>query len=154
MSKSTFFVDVSKTVCCEPLVFSIIPESRFFAMQNGEPFLTATGDTYTLKNVPLTEGECNLTFELKGAQTLDHGVYLYLSEVAENPEDPDDPTSQTMVGVAEGERSVNVSMLASLNLDVDDEVYSIKRFWRRQPEVRRWMYPRPVIPWLSGSSRF
>jgi len=27
------FVDVSKTVCCEPLVFSIIPESRFFAMQ-------------------------------------------------------------------------------------------------------------------------
>ena len=123
-------------------------------MQNGEPFLTATGDTYTLKNVPLTEGECNLTFELKGAQTLDHGVYLYLSEVAENPEDPDDPTSQTMVGVAEGERSVNVSMLASLNLDVDDEVYSIKRFWRRQPEVRRWMYPRPVIPWLSGSSRF
>ena len=103
--------------------------------QNGEPFLTATGDTYTLKNVPLTEGECNLTFELKGAQTLDHGVYLYLSEVAENPEDPDDPTSQTMVGVAEGERSVNVSMLASLNLDVDDEVYSIKRFWRSQPEV-------------------
>ena len=66
---------------------------------------------------------------------MDHGVYLYLSEVAENPEDPDDPTSQTMVGVAEGERSVNVSMLASLNLDVDDEVYSIKRFWRRQPEV-------------------
>lgn len=85
--------------------------------------------------MPLTEGECNLTFELKGAQTLDHGVYLYLSEAAENPENPDDSTSQTMVGVAEGERSVNVSMLVSLNLDVDDEVYSIKRFWRRQPEV-------------------
>lgn len=49
-----------------------------------------------------------------------------------NSELRDGVPSQTMVGVAEGERNVNVSMHIGLEVAVSDNVYTTKRVWRTE----------------------
>ena len=64
---------------------------------------------------------------------------MYTSEVRidENDADKDgdrtdDLASQTMVGVAEGDREVNVSMNIKFDFSVEDEVVATERVWRTE----------------------
>lgn len=61
----------------------------------------SAGSTYTIKNLELAEG-VKITLNLSGTQDLAEGVYLYSAAVYS--------TSQTFVGVASGERDVNLSV--------------------------------------------
>lgn len=67
--------------------------------------------TYTIEDLEIFEG-VNITLNLEGTQDLERGVYLYTSEIY------DEKTSQTFVGVAEGERKVDLEV--SLKFEVED----------------------------------
>jgi len=97
----------------------------------------------------MTEGDQTFSLNLKGVQYLKEGVYLYSSEVR-----ADEGSSQTLVGVANGKRSVNVSMDIVFNLDVKDQVVATERVWRkakdpvevREPRARyRYNAPETII---------
>jgi len=93
--------------------------------QEGELVLTADAEgNYTFTNIVLTEGNQSFNLTLEGIQNLEEGVYLYSSEVRNGN------SSQTMVGMAKGEREVNVSMTLSFDLNVEDEVIVKERIWR------------------------
>ncbi|MBQ2924475.1 MAG: LPXTG cell wall anchor domain-containing protein, partial [Anaerotignum sp.] len=79
---------------------------------------------YTFSNIVMTEGEQNFNITLEGIQNLEQGVYLYTSEVRGTT------SSQTMVGMAEGEHAVDVSMNIKFELSVDDEVVATERISR------------------------
>ena len=79
-----------------------------------------------------TEDEVNLLTDgvaLNGTQNLARGVCLYTSEVK------DGETSQMMVGVAEGERSVNVKMTLTLDFEIEDSIVETYRMWRSEVPV-------------------
>lgn len=59
--------------------------------------------TYTIENLELAEG-VNITLNLEGTQDLEKGVYIYTSEKINGT------ASQSFVGVAEGERSVDLEV--------------------------------------------
>jgi len=61
----------------------------------------SAGSTYTIKDLELAEG-VKITLNLSGTQDLAEGVYLYSAAVYS--------TSQTFVGIASGERDVNLSV--------------------------------------------
>ena len=93
--------------------------------QEGELILTADAEgNYTFTDIVLTEGNQSFNLTLEGIQNLEEGVYLYSSEVRNGN------SSQTMVGMAKGEREVNVSMTLSFDLNVEDEVIVKERIWR------------------------
>jgi len=100
----------------------------------GEILLTPDGsDRYTFCDLALSKGSQHLSVRMKGTQDLKKDVYLFTSEVK------DGVSSQTMVGVAEGDYGVNVEMNLFFTLDVEEDVFSFKRFWRKE-------YPLPVVP--------
>ena len=95
--------------------------------KEGETVLTADKDgNYTFSNITLIEGNQNFNITLEGVQNLDTGVYLYTSEIRE------DVSSQTMVGMAGGERAVSVSMDIEFELNVKDEVVATETVWRTE----------------------
>ncbi len=69
----------------------------------------SASSTYTIKNLELAEG-VKITLNLSGTQELEEGVYLYSAAVYSD--------SQTFVGVASGERDVNLSV--DMKFDVTD----------------------------------
>ncbi|MBQ1252255.1 MAG: Cys-Gln thioester bond-forming surface protein [Firmicutes bacterium] len=81
---------------------------------NGDDFVCDNG-VYTFKNVPLAENS-DITFDLvlEGVQYLDRGVYIYRSTAGYDKE-------QTMVGLAEGEKDIDVSAQFTLSFTVDEE---------------------------------
>jgi len=81
---------------------------------------------YYFDNVTMIEGDQSFQLNLSGVQYLDEGVYLYSSEISD-----DDVSSQTMVGLAGGERGVNVSMDIQFNLDVEGVVVT-ERVWHEE----------------------
>lgn len=96
----------------------------------GETLLNADSEgNYTFTNIVLTEGQQQFNITLQGVQHLSEGVYLYSSEIREGL------SSQTMVGVAEGDRSVDISMDISFELSVDDEIVVTERVWRNEWNV-------------------
>ncbi|MBQ4061769.1 MAG: Cys-Gln thioester bond-forming surface protein, partial [Christensenellaceae bacterium] len=117
----------------EDLVVSIVtPDGTVLAkgrltgeLRDGEMLLTADENgNYSFDNVVLTEDQNTFRLNLSGVQNLEQGVYLYTSEVKE-----DGLSSQTMVGVAEGMRGVDVTMELEISLDVNDEVVVTERIW-------------------------
>ena len=78
---------------------------------------TTYGSTYTIKDIVLAEG-VYVDVQLNGYQELAKGVYLYTSEVISEKtagvdlnsdgDKKDNLPSQTFVGVAEGQRNVNL----------------------------------------------
>ena len=73
--------------------------------KDGEEILQMDADgNYTFNGIVLTEGNQNFHITLSGIQNLEQGVYIYSSEVKEGI------SSQTMVGIAEGKHTVDVSM--------------------------------------------
>ena len=88
--------------------------------------LTDVDGNYTFEGIEMTEGNQNLKLTLHGIQNLKEGVYLYSSEVK------DEVSSQTLVGVASGDRSVNVEMNIEFELDVNDELVVTEHVWREE----------------------
>lgn len=102
--------------------------------KEGEQMLLADENgNYTLSDIVLVEGEQQFNITLQGVQNLDTGVYLYTSEIR------DDISSQAMVGVASGERSVDVTMSISFELSVDDELLVKAHVWREDMTIP--LYP-------------
>ena len=95
--------------------------------KEGENVLTADEEgNYSFTGITLTEGNQNFNITLEGIQHLEQGVYLYTSEVRE------DVSSQTMVGIAEGNREVDVSMNICFEFSVEDEIVATERVWREE----------------------
>lgn len=95
--------------------------------REGETVLTPDENgNYTFTGITLIEGNQNFNITLEGVQNLEEGVYLYTSEIRE------DVSSQTMVGLAGGERAVSVSMNIAFDLDVKDEVIATENVWRTE----------------------
>lgn len=97
----------------------------------------AAGKThYTMTGLELVEGS-NTKFNLKleGAQYLEQGVYVYSSEIRD-VEQKDGSTkevpSQTFVGIAEGYKSVDVSMEIDLSFNVEEATITTERVWRTE----------------------
>ena len=113
---------------------------------NGESYIAATGriagdssndegfnevtfnsesGEYSLKGLNLAENS-NFSFDLKltGTQYLEEGVYIFTSEVRNGA------PSQTFVGMAEGDKEVNVSQSFDIVFDVDENDYTVV--------TRRW----------------
>ncbi|WP_458408042.1 Cys-Gln thioester bond-forming surface protein, partial [Anaerotignum sp.] len=72
--------------------------------------------TYTMKNIELTEG-VTINLSIDGTQHLKNGVYVYRSENFDTSR-VNDPHSQTMIGIASGEREVSLDM--NLTFSVED----------------------------------
>ena len=83
---------------------------------------------YYFENVSMSEGDQHFQLNLSGVQYLEEGVYLYSSEISE-----DDVSSQTMVGLASGERGVDVSMDIKFDLDVEGVVVT-ERVWHEESD--------------------
>lgn len=93
----------------------------------GENVLTPDKDgNYCFEGLTMIEGEQNFKLNLTGIQYLEEGVYLYTSEVKE------DTSSQTLVGIAGGKHSVNVTMDIKFDLDVEDGVTVTERVWHHE----------------------
>ena len=97
----------------------------------GEVMTADENGNYTFEAVPFTEGVQNFEITLTGVQNLDQGVYLYSSEVRID-EEGDEIPSQTMVGISEGTRTVDVSMNIEFTMNADDEVVTRERIWRTE----------------------
>ena len=96
-------------------------------LKDGEVQLTPDNEgNYAFTNITMVEGMHNFNLTLEGVQNLEHGVYLYSSQVNSGL------SSQTMVGMAEGEREVNVSMNIKFDLDVKDEIVATEHVWRKE----------------------
>ena len=99
------------------------------AGEGDEPELSKDENgNYYFDNVTMVEGDQSFQLKLSGVQYLEEGVYLYSSEISE-----DDVSSQTMVGLASGERGVNVSMDIQFNLDVQG-LSVTERVWHEESD--------------------
>ena len=100
--------------------------------EDHETLLPDEDGSYTIKGLALSENEeFNFDLKLQGTQYLEQGVYVY-SPVGGRK------ASQTMVGLAEGNRSVDVSMNVTVKFSVDEEKNVVaKRVWHDEadPEV-------------------
>lgn len=96
---------------------------------------------YYFENITMIEGEQSFQLNLSGVQHLERGVYLYTSQI-----DADDTSSQTMVGVASGDRGVDVTMNVTFDLNVEG-VTVTERVWHEEgdPTVT-WLTPPPTVP--------
>ena len=98
-------------------------------VKDGETLLTPDANgNYCFEGLTLIEGKHNIKLNLSGIQNLTEGVYLYTSEVRTDDTGAD-VQSQTMVGVASGERAVDVSMDLAFELNVEDEIIVTERYW-------------------------
>lgn len=98
--------------------------------QNLETLVCDESGNYTVKDLVLTEGSQQFNISLEGIQNLKEGVYLYSSEIRDV--EGSEVSSQTMVGLAEGDHAVNVSMTINFQLDVDNEIIVSEHVWRDQ----------------------
>ena len=102
-------------------------------LKEGETMLNADADgNYTFSNITMVEGDQNFDITLEGVQNLKQGVYLYTSEVKVDEATSEETSSQTMVGMAEGKHTVDVTMSICFELSVDDEVVAKERFHRHK----------------------
>ena len=80
--------------------------------------------SYVIKGLQLSENE-DFSFDLRleGTQYLEQGVYVYAPVEGRD-------ASQTFVGIAEGERNVDISMGVTVSFDVDENDRVVaKREW-------------------------
>ena len=106
------------------------PEEEFLPVdENGN---------YYFENITMIEGEQSFQLNLSGVQHLEQGVYLYTSQI-----DADDTSSQTMVGLANGDRGVDVTMNVTFEMNVEG-VTVTERVWHEEgdPTVT-WLLPPP-----------
>ena len=93
----------------------------------------SAGSTYTIPDLELAEG-VKITLNLSGTQELAEGVYLYSAAVYS--------TSQTFVGIAAGERDVNLSVDMQFTVtDPEAQVKHTTTTWTEE-QVNRSNYTR------------
>lgn len=105
---------------------------------------------YTISGLKLSENE-TFTFDLRleGTQYLEQGVYIYTSETADSDQNGDgivneDEPYQTMVGIAEGFRNVDISLAVTVSFDVDENnLIHAARSWHKEGT---YSYAPPVQP--------
>ncbi|MBR4462574.1 MAG: Cys-Gln thioester bond-forming surface protein [Erysipelotrichaceae bacterium] len=102
-------------------------------LQEGEVQMEAESDgSFTLKDVPLSEGEQSMGFVVNGEQILAHNVYMLESEVKENEQNK---TSQTFICVTSGKHHVNVRLSLSFELETEGELHRREHFKRVETNV-------------------
>lgn len=96
---------------------------------NYESLIPGADGSYTLKGLKLSENEdFNFDLKLQGTQYLEQGVYVY------SPVGGRD-ASQTMVGLAEGNREVDVTMKLTVSFSVDESNQVIaQRVWHDESD--------------------
>ena len=94
--------------------------------------------TYVLSGLKLSENEdFDFDLRLEGTQYLEKGVYVYAPVGGRD-------VSQTFVGIAEGERNVDVSVGVTISFDVDENNHVVaERKWQAEAD--------PVIPDPEGT---
>ena len=101
------------------------------ADESYETLVCDINGNYKFENIVLTEGNKTFNITLEGIQNLEKGVYLYTSEVR-TAEDGSETSSQTLVGLAEGSRAVNVEMSIDFSLSVEDEIIATEHVWHTE----------------------
>ncbi len=105
----------------------------------GTKKLTAGERAYTMTDLWLAEGEkVSVELTLTGTQYVEKGVYIYTSYTA----------AQTMVGLAQGHRSVSLALQMDFDFSVEDARVLQQRTWRRS-ENSDWNVFVPVVPQYS-----
>ena len=112
--------------------------------KEGETYETLNhkNGVYTIGNLIMVEGDQTFNITLEGIQHLQEGVYLYTSEVVVD-KDSNETSSQTLVGMASGNRAVSVSMSINFELNVEEEVIATERVWRTDPSTNPTTPPAP-----------
>lgn len=82
-------------------------------LQEGEVLLNGSNGTYTFEDLTLIEGTQKLKVKLAGHQELEQGVYLYTHEAGYSE-------SQTLVGIAEGTHTLDVTLDWELKFSVNE----------------------------------
>jgi len=101
-----------------------------------EEYLDITMDDdkmFILPDLVLTEGtDLDFTVRIEGTQVLANGVYVYRSYV---DEEAGYYESQTMVGIAEGERDVAVEATVNMSFTVEEEQHTVShRVWHEEAD--------------------
>lgn len=90
---------------------------------------TAGSGTYTIKDLEIAEG-VTVSLNLSGTQNLNQGVYLYTAEVYSD--------SQTFVGIASGERTVDLSVNMKFSVtDPQAQVKNTTNTWTEEETVTK-----------------
>lgn len=126
---------------------NVIAEGRVAGtVGEGEIDLSKTVDNngayhFTDVSVP-TDLSQTLNFYIKGEQYLEHGVYLYTSEIKDDPYDNSSELipSQTLVGMASGPRSVSVKLSVDFKFEIEEETIKEHTLWRREKTL-----PTPAV---------
>ena len=114
---------------------TVLASGRIAGEGPEEEFLPVDEDgNYYFEDITMVEGEQSFQLNLSGVQHLEKGVYLYSSEIG-----ADNDSSQTMVGVASGDRGVDVTMNITFELDVGG-VTVTEHVWHEEGD--------PIVTWL------
>ena len=112
------------------------------ADKNDENVLAANSDgVYTLSGLKISENT-DFTFGLRldCTQELEEGVYLYTAEGGRM-------ASQTLVGIAKGERKVTVNAKTTVKFDVDEKNHvRTERHWHKESDPVTTHPPVPENP--------
>ncbi len=109
-------VDLDFTLAVTPdekdsMTVSISQDNNVIATQT----MIAGQTKYTVKNLTLYENQdINFEFSIKGFQYLKQGVYIYTSESR------DGVSSQTLVGIAEGHKAIDVNTSQNLHFNIEE----------------------------------
>lgn len=103
-----------------------------------EDILPEADGSYVLKGLKLSENkDFNFDLRLEGTQYLEHGVYIYEAYGGRE-------RSQNFVGVAEGDRNVDVAIGVTVSFDVDENNKVVAtREWHNEGDPN---YVPPVPP--------
>ena len=100
--------------------------------ENYEGIKPDANGNYIIEGLKLSENETfDFNLRLEGTQYLEQGVYIYTAQLGTNG-------SQTMVGLAEGTNTFDISKKISVKFDVDeDNQVVVERTWHDEadPEV-------------------
>ncbi|MBR3993276.1 MAG: hypothetical protein IKI92_05370 [Anaerotignum sp.] len=91
---------------------------------------------YTFKNIVMTEGNQEFNITMEGIQNLKEGVYLYTSEIR-NEGTSDEVSSQTFVGMANGDHEVKVSQNINFSFEVEDEKVVVRERHSKKKELKK-----------------
>ncbi len=109
--------------------------------QNYGEAIEPVNGVYTIEGLTFSENS-NIKFDLRleGTQYLELGAYVYVSENGVGD-------SQTMVGIAEGTRNVDVSASVTINFNVDENNYvKTEREWHDESDPVREPSEDPEYP--------
>jgi len=109
---------------------------------DGEDYemLYAENGKYTIGGLQLSENkDFRFDMRLEGTQYLETGVYVYQSL-------NDPAVEQTLVGVSEGERNVDVSMGVTVSFDVTEETtVTEEHYWHSETDPEVEFTPAPPV---------